>query len=59
MGCLVRSTNGAGCAKSVMVLTTTRMYGFEWHTVDLHLAVGDNGLDLSLLLEILQALAGQ
>lgn len=31
----------------------------EEHTVDLHLAVRDNGLDLSLLLEVLEALAGQ
>ena len=29
------------------------------HTVDLHLAVRDDGLDLALLLQILQALAGQ
>lgn len=29
------------------------------HTVDLHLAVGDNGLDEALLLEVVEALAGQ
>lgn len=29
------------------------------HTVDLHLAVRDDGLDLSPLLEVLEALAGQ
>lgn len=29
------------------------------HTVDLHLAVRHDGLDLSLLLEVLEALAGQ
>jgi hypothetical protein len=28
-------------------------------TVDLHLAVGDDGLDLALLLEVLDALAGE
>lgn len=33
--------------------------GRRKHTVDLHLAVRDNGLDLSLLLEVLEALAGQ
>lgn len=33
--------------------------GFWEHTVDLHLAVCDNGLDLALLLKVLQALACQ
>lgn len=35
------------------------MIGRREHTVDLHLAVRDDGLDLSLLLEVLEALAGQ
>jgi hypothetical protein len=36
-----------------------RADGRGQRTVDLHLAVGDNGLDLSLLLKVLEALAGQ
>lgn len=36
-----------------------RAGGRREHTVDLHLAVRDDGLDLSLLLKVLEALAGQ
>lgn len=39
------ATGGGGCERR--------------HTEDLHLAVRDDGLDLSLLLEVLEALAGQ
>ena len=36
------------------------LYAVGWrHTVDLHLAVGDDGLDDTLLLEVGNALAGE
>lgn len=71
---LVRATNGTSCAWvskvprggggfgsflfGYKVCVSTETEGLE-RTVDEHLAVRNDGLDLSLLLQVLQALASQ
>lgn len=56
-GGLVRSTNGAGWEACQHFVCGSANLSIGGHTVDLHLAVGNNRLDLTLLLQVLQALA--
>lgn len=57
---LVRTTDGTGWSSRVSSCSGRGSEAGEGgHTVDLHLAVSDDGLDHALLLEVGEALSGQ